>query len=68
MADYLLGYYAGASTFQPGPFSKQNTASPGNLNQFVFKYIGPYFQDDWKATPKLTLNMGIRWDFRTIPL
>ncbi len=67
VADYLLGYYSGASTFQPGPFSKQNTAAPGNLNQFVFKYIGPYFQDDWKATPKLTLNLGIRWDFRTIP-
>jgi hypothetical protein len=67
VADYLLGYYAGASTFQPGPFSKQNSSSPGNLNQFVFKYIGPYFQDDWKATPKLTLNLGIRWDFRTIP-
>lgn len=23
---------------------------------------GLYSQDDWRATPKLTLNMGIRWD------
>ncbi len=67
VADYLLGYYGVASTFQPGPFSVANSNSPGNLNQFVFKYIGPYFQDDWKATSKLTLNLGIRWDFRTIP-
>jgi len=24
-----------------------------------------YFQDDWKATPKLTLNLGIRWQYET---
>ncbi len=24
-----------------------------------------FFEDDWKATPKLTLNMGLRYDFAT---
>ena len=24
-----------------------------------------FFEDDWKATPKLTLNLGIRYDFAT---
>ncbi len=66
IADYLLGYYNSASTFQPGPFSATGS-QPGHLNQYVFKYLGPYFQDDWKVTPKLTLNLGLRWDFREVP-
>jgi hypothetical protein len=61
-ADYLLGYYSGASTFQPGPFSTAGIA--GNQNQYHFKYFAPYIQDDWKVTNNLTLNLGIRWDYR----
>jgi hypothetical protein len=26
-------------------------------------YWGTYFNDDWKVTPKLTVNLGLRWDF-----
>jgi hypothetical protein len=26
-------------------------------------YFATYFQDDWKMSPKLTLNLGVRWDY-----
>jgi len=27
--------------------------------------IGAYLQDDWSPIPRLTLNLGVRWDFET---
>ena len=31
---------------------------------FVFdSYIAGYAQDDWRATPRLTLNLGLRWEY-----
>jgi hypothetical protein len=52
--------------------------SPGGTNpQFVpgeekqrtwrRKEFGAFFKDDWKVTPHLTLNLGVRWDFYGVP-
>jgi hypothetical protein len=51
----------------------QGFATPGAVTGMSFstgdpkfivatKQLGFYFQDDWKVTPRLALNLGIRWD------
>ncbi len=62
VADMMLGYYSGVGGFVPGPLSPTNQA--GNPQTHIYNYLGPYFEDDWKVSKKLTINYGLRWDFR----
>ncbi|MBV8820785.1 MAG: TonB-dependent receptor [Acidobacteriaceae bacterium] len=34
---------------------------------FSKHYYSTYLQDDWKITRKLTLNLGIRWEYQAAP-
>jgi len=52
-ASFLLGDVYSASTFFPDLQS-------GNRNG----YYSPWVNDDWKVTPKLTLNLGMRWEIQ----
>jgi carboxypeptidase family protein len=65
IADMLLGYYSSAAGYVPGPLSPTDQA--GNPQTHIFSYFAPYAQDDLKLTQRLTLNLGIRWDYRAAP-
>jgi len=50
MSDFLLGRLSSLTAEAPNiEFTRKN-------------YIGIYGQDTWKVTPRLTLNLGVRWE------
>jgi hypothetical protein len=52
IADFELGL--------PG----SSSSIPTNTSEFLSQqYSAFYFQDDWRLNPKLTLNLGLRWDY-----
>jgi len=36
----------------------------GSTAFYSSQYYAPYLQDDWRITPKLTLNLGVRYDLQ----
>jgi hypothetical protein len=57
--DYLANVPRRLEIFQPGHDNPVR-----NLKQMMF---GVYFQDNWQISPSLTLNLGARWEFTTVP-
>lgn len=53
LADLLLGETSSASL---------STALLGRLRS---RYFGAFINDSWRTTPKLTLNLGLRYDLQT---
>src|SRR3546814_564097 len=55
-------------------FFKQKTAYEMRISDWSsdvcssdLKQFGIYIQDDWEVTDKLTLNLGLRWDYEDNP-
>ncbi len=55
MADFLIGH--------PNTMSQD---SPDDANENYWNY-GAFVQDDWRVVPRLTLNLGVRYDVQTAP-
>src|SRR5262249_51671946 len=56
VADFIQG------TPQSAFITRGFTAPPIRLSNYYF-----YFQDDYKLTPKFTINAGIRYELNTVP-
>ena len=64
-ADYLTGYVAQATALAPTAYAP--TIATSNEVAYSFRYFAPWIQDDWKVSPKLTVNAGLRYDFNKKP-
>ena len=58
--------FTSGSAYASGLLGYMNAGTvPVSVQDFESQhYFAPWIQDDWKVTNKLTLNLGLRWDFQ----
>jgi hypothetical protein len=57
-------YFASLDAFAQGqPYAWTRQAGNGDL-VFLDKLVGTYIKDDWKATPAMTVSLGVRYDWQ----
>jgi hypothetical protein len=52
----------GIASFMLGALDNSNALVPAHTPRWISQYYAAFVQDDWKVTPRFTLNLGLRWD------
>jgi hypothetical protein len=75
---FVLVFWNGFYIFQGGdqsfltgnPFLFEGAPNGGTNSYRAERYdaIQPYFQDDWKVSKRVTINLGLRYDWETNPI
>jgi hypothetical protein len=64
-ADFLLGLPNEGQVDIPTGYSQRH---PINSKLFIDeRKLAGYVNDDWKVTPRVTVNLGLRYDFQSTP-
>jgi hypothetical protein len=73
--DDLQDFFQGFPNGVPGcpasscPGGGSATILVGNLvRHFTFKGYAAFLQDDWRVKPRLTVNLGLRYEINTVPI
>jgi hypothetical protein len=66
----VVDFAGGLGSFLQNQPSMELAAIPGGVGRRHFRYetYGFYGQDDWRVTPRLTVNLGLRYEFNTTPV
>jgi len=61
--------FANVNNFLLGLASQYSVLTPGSLRvrAYHFNTLGFYAQDDFRVLPNLTFNLGLRYEFLTVP-
>jgi hypothetical protein len=62
----VLGRVSSIQTTFNSDLEKFAAGQP-RVRNFIFRDYGFYFQDDWRLSNKLTLNLGLRYEFYGVP-
>jgi hypothetical protein len=75
--DTLQDFFSGFPDGPPGCTATAATCQGGGsasilvgnmVRHFDFKGYAAFFQDDWRATQRLTINLGLRYEIDTVPV